>query len=183
MSRHRHGAKTGDSYPDYSAGLGRHSDDPVLVLGVGNLLMGDEGVGVHVVRALAASELPPDVRLLDGGTGSCLLLAPMQSASTIILIDASIDGGLPGTVRRLEPRFSSDYPRTLTAHDIGLKDLLNAFRFMGVDVKVVLFAVSVAGMQPMLDELSPEVAAALPRIVEMVRDEALRSVPTVAGVN
>jgi hydrogenase maturation protease len=151
--------------------------DPILILGVGNLLMGDEGVGVHVVRALDLTELPPGVRLLDGGTGSFLLLEPMQTASSVILIDASIDGGAPGTVRRLEPRFSSDYPRTLTAHDIGLKDLLDAFHFMGADVRVVLLAVSIGGVQPMLDELSPEVAAALPRIVELVREEALRALP------
>ena len=182
MSGQRHDGKSHDWHPDYSAGLGRDSEKPILVLGVGNLLMGDEGVGVHVVRALDLTELPPGVRLLDGGTGSFLLLEPMQNASTVILIDASIDGGVPGSVRRLEPRFSSDYPRTLTAHDIGLKDLLDAFHFMGVDVKVVLFAVSVAGMQPMLDELSPEVAAAVPRIVEMVRDEALMSILAVAEV-
>ena len=153
--------------------LGTNPDKPILVLGVGNLLMGDEGVGVHVVRALDLTDLPPGVKLLDGGVGSFLLLEPMQNASTVILIDASIDGGAPGTVRRIEPRFSSDYPRTLTAHDIGLKDLLDAFHFMGANVHVVLFAVSVAGMQPMLDELSSDLAAALPQIVEMVRAEAL----------
>ena len=153
--------------------LGDNSHKPILVLGVGNLLMGDEGVGVHVVRALDLTELPHGVRLLDGGVGSFLLLEPMQDASTVILIDASIDGGAPGTVRRIEPRFSSDYPRTLTAHDIGLKDLIDAFHFMGTNVHVVLFAVSVAGMQPMLDELSPEVAAAVPHIVDMIREEAL----------
>lgn len=155
----------------------------ILVLGVGNLLMGDEGVGVHVIRALDLTELPPGVRLLDGGTGSFQLLEPMQSASSVILIDASADGGAPGTVRRIEPKFSSDYPRTLTAHDIGLKDLLDAFHFMGEEVQVVLFAVSIAGVQPMQDELSPEVAAALPRLVERVREEALRATPVAAAVN
>jgi hydrogenase maturation protease len=180
MSWQRHG----ESLPDYSSGLGagRDSGKPILVLGVGNLLMGDEGVGVHVVRALDSTELPPGARLVDGGTGSVLLLEAMQDASTVILIDASIDGGAPGTVQRLEPQFSTDYPRTLTAHDSGLKDLLDAFHAMRADVKVVLFAVSVAGMQPMLDELSPEVAAAVPRIVDMVRDEALMSIFAVAEV-
>ena len=150
-----------------------NDDKPVLVLGVGNLLMGDEGVGVHVVRALDLVDLPESVWLLDGGTGSFLLLGPMQSAERIILIDASCDGAPPGTVRRLEPRFSSDYPRTLTAHDIGLKDLLDAFHFMGTDVHVTLFAVSISGMQPMHDDLSPELKRVLPRIVEMVREEAM----------
>src|SRR5271167_682605 len=98
----------------------------LLVLGIGNVLMGDEGVGVHVVRHLEKSEIPAGVELLDGGTGSFLLLDPMQLARKVILIDATLDENPPGTVRRLSPKFSTDYPRTLAAHDIGLKDLLDA---------------------------------------------------------
>ena len=103
----------------------------VLVLGIGNVLMGDEGVGVHVVRHLEKAAVPSGTELLDGGTGSFLLLEPMQRASKVILIDATVDGNAPGTLRRLTPRYSSEYPRTLTAHDIGLKDLLDTFYLLG----------------------------------------------------
>ena len=98
-----------------------------LVLGLGNVIMGDEGVGVHVVRALEKHTLPPNVECLDGGTGGFVLLEPLQNAGHIILIDATDDGNPPGTVTRTVPRFSADYPPTLTAHDIGVKDLLDAF--------------------------------------------------------
>src|SRR5208283_3694323 len=81
---------------------------------------------VEVVRALEKAPLPPNVECLDGGTGGFHLLGPLQDADRILLIDACVDGSPSGTVRRLQPRFSSDYPRTLTAHDIGLKDLLDA---------------------------------------------------------
>src|SRR5215470_10474751 len=95
------------------------NDSPaVLVLGIGNVLMGDEGVGVRVVENVAQMPLPNNVHCLDGGTGSFLLLEPMQSANHVILVDATIDGNAAGTVNRLTPRFSSDYPKTLTAHDI-----------------------------------------------------------------
>src|SRR5271167_4047850 len=143
----------------------------VLVLGIGNVLMGDEGVGVHVVRHLEREDIPPGVELLDGGTGSFLLLDPMQRSRKVILIDATLDDNSPGTVRRLTPRFSTDYPRTLAAHDIGLKDLLDAFYLLGHQVDVALFAVSIAPLQELGLELSPELAARVPEIAALVKDE------------
>ena len=143
----------------------------LLVLGIGNVLMGDEGVGVHVIRLLEQEEFPAGVELLDGGTGSFLLLDPMQLARKVILVDATLDNNSPGTVRRLVPRFSTDYPRTLAAHDIGLKDLLDAFYLLGHQVDVVLFAVSISPLQDMGLELSPELAARVPAIAELVKDE------------
>ena len=118
-------------------------DGRTLVLGIGNVLMGDEGVGVEVIRRLEQMSLPEGVECLDGGTGSFALLGPMGSAGRIVLVDAAADDAAPGTVRRLTPRFSRDYPRSLTAHDIGLKDLLDAFHLLGEPPTVVLFAISV----------------------------------------
>ena len=144
----------------------------VLILGIGNVLMGDEGVGVSVVRELEKTTLPESVEILDGGVGSFLLLEPMQSAEKVILIDATIDGEKTGTVRRLRPRYSKDYPRTLTAHDIGLKDLLDTFYLLGApQPDVTLFAVSIPPLQDMTMELSPELAPVIPQIARMVLEE------------
>jgi hydrogenase maturation protease len=143
----------------------------VLVLGIGNVLMGDEGAGVHVVRHLEGCGVPAGVELLDGGTGSFLLLGPMQRARKVILIDATLDGNPTGTVRRLTPRFSTDYPRTLTAHDIGLKDLLDAFYLLDHPVDVVLFAISIASLQEIGMELSPEIETRVPDYAQLVLRE------------
>jgi hydrogenase maturation protease len=126
-----------------------------LVLGLGNVIMGDEGVGVHVVQALEKHALPAGVECLDGGTGGFILLEPLQNADRIILIDAAADGNPPGTVTRTTPRFSRDYPPTLTAHDIGVKDLLDAFYMQGGMREVVLYAVAIDPRQPIAMELSP----------------------------
>ncbi len=142
-----------------------------LILGIGNVLMGDEGVGVRVVEELQKASLPVGVECLDGGTGSFLLLDPMQRVKKVILIDATVDSETVGTVRRLEPRFSKDYPRTLTAHDIGLKDLIDAFYLLGEAPEVVLYAISIPALREMSLELSPEVSAAVPRIAKLVRAE------------
>jgi hydrogenase maturation protease len=145
--------------------------DEVLVLGIGNVLMGDEGVGVHVVQHLEQISAPTGVRYLDGGTGSFLLLEPIQQARRVILIDATVDGNAPGTVRRLRPRFSSDYPATLTAHDIGLKDLLDAAYLTGGQLDVILLAVSIDLPKEVGTELSPVIAECVPQVAEMVVHE------------
>lgn len=116
--------------------------------------------------------LPADVECLDGGTGSFQLLEPMQCAKRVILIDATIDGQEAGSIRRLQPKFSRDYPRTLTAHDIGLKDLLDAFYLLGRTPEVTLFAVSIPPLQDMHVGLSEKITTALPKVAAMVIREA-----------
>ena len=145
----------------------------ILILGIGNVLMGDEGVGIAVVRELEKTAQPAEnVEILDGGVGSFLLLEPLQSAKRIILIDATIDGSDVGTVRRLRPRYSKDYPRTLTAHDIGLKDLLDTFYLLGdSSPDVTLFAVSIPPLNDMKVELSPRVSSVVPQVARMILEE------------
>lgn len=147
------------------------------ILGIGNLLLGDEGVGVHVVRHLLEHcHVPEGVDCLDGGTGSLVLLEPLQTADRIILVDATMDGAPPGTLRRLVPKFSSDFPPSLAAHDIGLRDLLDSFYLLGDrPPDVILFTVSIAEMQNMVTTLSPEVAAAVPLVAAMILDEVLKA--------
>lgn len=143
-----------------------------LVLGIGNILMGDEGIGVHVVNEVSSRPLPDDVECLDGGTGSFNLLEPMQNAKRVVLVDATVDGAEAGTVRLLRPRFSKDYPRTLTAHDIGLKDLIDAFYLLGDEPEVALFAVSIDSFQEMTVELSEAIEKAIPAVADLVVEEA-----------
>lgn len=148
------------------------SNEKTLVLGIGNILLGDEGVGVHVIDALRAYDLGDDVELLDGGTGSFTLLGPMQSASKIILIDATLEGDEPGAVRRLTPRYSADYPKTLTAHDIGLKDLLDVFYLTGAKApEVVLYAITIPLFHELETELSPVMKPSVAKVAEMVLRE------------
>ncbi|HTH50854.1 MAG TPA: hydrogenase maturation protease [Pyrinomonadaceae bacterium] len=150
-----------------------HKKNKVLILGIGNVLMGDEGIGVRVANALETAELPAGVEVLDGGTGSFLLLEPMQNAEKVILNDATIDGKPAGTIRRLRPRYSADYPPTLTAHDIGLKDLLDAFYLIGAEApEVSLYAISIPPLGKMTIDMSPELEEIIPLATELVTAEA-----------
>jgi hydrogenase maturation protease len=137
----------------------KNSGQKTLVLGLGNTIMGDEGVGVHVVRAVEkrlAQHGPTSshIECLDGGTGGFVLLGPLASADRVLLIDAAADGNPLGTVTRTTPRFSRDYPPTLTAHDIGVKDLLDAFYIQGGTRDVTLYAVTIDPHQSISMDLS-----------------------------
>lgn len=142
----------------------------LLVLGVGNVLMGDEGVGIHVLRALENDPPGAGVRLLDGGTGGINLLLELDGYTDIILVDATLDGQPAGTVTRLKPRHVGELPRGLGAHDFGLKDLFAVAALLNRSPSLHLFTVSVETVRPMCLELSPAVAGAVPRVVDCVRD-------------
>lgn len=139
-----------------------------LVLGVGNLLMGDEGVGVVAIRQLEEAGFAAQADLVDGGTGGFHLLGFFRGRSHIILIDAAADGQPPGTVSLLQPQFASDYPVSLTAHDIGLKDLIETAAILGDLPRVDLITVSVGELSSLTMDLSEPVTAALPGVQSLV---------------
>ena len=137
-------------------------------MGVGNVLMGDEGIGVHAVRLLERRAWPAHVALLDGGTGGFHLLSHFDGCDILVMIDAALDGRPPGTVSVIEPRYASDFPKALSAHDIGLKDLVDSAAILETLPKVMLVTISVADVQPMQMTMSPEVEASLPRVETLV---------------
>ncbi len=139
-----------------------------LVLGIGNLLMGDEAVGVHVAHRLEALTLPPDVTIVDGGTGGFHLLSCLTDYDPVIVVDATMDGRPAGTVSVTEATYASDFPRTLTAHDIGLRDLVESAALVNGLPKIFLVTVSIDDIQPMETRLTPEVAAAIPDAIDRV---------------
>lgn len=139
-----------------------------LILGVGNVLMGDEGVGVHAVRLLEHSGLPENVTVLDGGTGGFHLLSLFQDYNPIILIDATMDGKPAGTVTLTRPQFASDFPRTLSAHDIGLRDLLESAQLIGPLPTLYLITVSIDKIQAMSMELSDPIQKCLPEVKKAI---------------
>ncbi len=148
--------------------------DRVLVLGVGNLLMGDEGVGIHVLRLLECERPIPGVRLLDGGTGGVNLLTEFEGADDIVLIDATRDGRPAGTLSFLQPEFVGELPRGLGAHDFGLKDLFAAAALLGRLPRIHLYTIAVEEVRPMCTELSAAVAGVVPEVVHAVRAHAAR---------
>lgn len=146
----------------------------VLIMGIGNYLMGDEGIGVHVAQRLSNEVLPEGVDVLDGGTGGFFLMEYFENYPVVILIDATLDDRPTGTIRVIEPRFAADFPRAMSTHDIGLRDLVEGLAILGKMPKIYLFAVSIEMIQSQQIELSPELERVMPELLERVKNMALR---------
>lgn len=138
-------------------------------MGVGNWLMGDEGVGIHFVNSLQDQPWLKGVDVLDGGTGGFHLMQYFEDYHHIILVDASMDGLPAGAISLIQPRFAADFPRALSSHDIGLRDLVEGLAILGRLPNIHLFIVSVEEVQSQCIELSAQVAASLPTLTERVR--------------
>ena len=158
--------QTRSSYPTHTRPC------PTLVLGVGNILLRDEGVGVRVVEAMRQMKLPPGVELLDGATAGLDLLDALADRRKIIIIDAIEGDSEPGTVLRLTPDDLA--PRSgpsISLHEIGLLEALVVAKQLGIAPQVVtIFGVKPHDVAWGLD-LSPETARLVPEIVEWVLTE------------
>jgi hydrogenase maturation protease len=145
---------------------------PVLVLGLGNLLLRDEGVGVHVAQAMQSLKLPAGVEVLDGATAGLDLLDIVAHRRKVIVIDA-LDGDYPpGTVVRLTCRDLA--PRgdaVVSLHGLALFEVLKLGERLGLSpAEVVILGVKPANLDYGL-ELSAELSCLLPRIINLVLDE------------
>jgi hydrogenase maturation protease len=141
----------------------------ILVLGIGNVLLNDEGAGIHLVTRLEKEGFS-GADLMDGGTGGFHLLGFIQSYRYIIISDASLDTFPAGHVRVLHPKFAKDFPHQLSAHEIGLRDLLDAAFLLGNLPDIYLVAISIKDFQEMGMELSPEVKNALPVAIDKIKE-------------
>lgn len=143
----------------------------ILILGIGNYLMGDEGFGVHFIQHLQKGNLPENADLLDGGTGGFQLMGYLEEYPTVIIIDATLDHHPPGSIRLIEPRFAKDFPRSMSTHEIGLKDLVESLSLMGTLPKIYLYVVSVNDIANLHVGLSEEVEKALPVLKTIVLEK------------
>lgn len=146
----------------------KDKSESILVLGIGNYLMGDEGVGVQLIQKMNTLKLPSYVDILDGGTGGFLLLSCIEAYGHIIFVDATMDGKKPGTISIIKPKFASDFPSALSVHDVGLKDMIEAVYLMDNRPVIQLLTISIEEMKPMTLDLSDEVAGSIPEAADLI---------------
>jgi hydrogenase maturation protease len=142
-----------------------------LVLGIGNTLLGDEGVGVHAVHALEARlGSPKNVQFLDGGTLSFTLAGPIESTDQLIVIDAAQLNAPPGTVQAFEGEEMDRFlgrQRKRSVHEVGLLDLMTIARLTdALPARRALIAVQPEYVD-WADAPTPAVAAAIPRACDI----------------
>ena len=148
----------------------RHSPPATLVIGLGNLLRGDDGVGVRVVQMLTEQVLPPSVEVIDGGTQGLGIVNLIEGRQRVIVVDAADVGQSPGQFVRFtldEAHLLGD-DQHLSIHAAGLRDaLLLAQALKMLPDEVIIFGVQPANLD-WESTLSPQVEAILPDLIEAV---------------
>lgn len=144
----------------------------ILVLGVGNVLLKDEGVGVHVVKAMADRELPGNVTLHEGYVAGIDLLDIIQQADRLIIIDSVNAGAEAGAVFRFQPHEVENMLREhkTSLHQVDLMETLKIARFSDRCPETVIIGVQPKAIEWGL-ELTPEIQAKVPQIIDIIQQE------------
>lgn len=149
-----------------------HSTKKIIVLGVGNELLSDEGVGVHTVKELSRKKLPPEVEVIDGGTDGFSLINIIVEADRLILIDCVKGGSKPGTIYKFNIKDApscSDKFKT-SVHQISILEVINLSGLIGKIPETTVIGVEPQSISTGM-ELSQQVKAKIPRVIELVLEE------------
>ena len=170
MSNDKQNAPEGVAADPETDASGRH----VVILGVGNLLLSDEGVGVHVANRLLEMDRPEGVEVYEGGTDGFRLMSVVAGADRLVVVDAVRGGGEPASIYRFDIDDAPSSPDSYktSVHQIGILEVVHFSEFVG---KGKTPRTTVIGVEPksleMSMELTPEVEAKIPRIIELVMEE------------
>jgi hydrogenase maturation protease len=145
---------------------------PILILGIGNILLKDEGVGVHTANKMMKMDLPPDVEVMDGGTMGLNLLFYIEGRKKVIVIDTVLVGDPPGTIYRFtDESLVDNKPMLRTAHGVDFSDVIKTSKMLGTKPDEIIFI----GIEPeSLDEgleLTPTIEKRVPVLIKMVMRE------------
>lgn len=141
-----------------------------LVLGLGNVLLGDEGFGVHVVRRLQGCALPDNVRVVEGGVGGLNLLGHLDEVKRLIIVDVMMHDSPPGQLLLIEPGARLDEPgkRLMSCHQIGILEILRTWSLIGNMPEVYVLATIPEHLE-WSTELSARLEAACTKAVETIK--------------
>jgi len=145
----------------------------VLVLGMGNPILSDDGVGLHVARRLRETPLPDEVEVAESEVAGLRLLELVRGFTKVIIIDALKSGRQPGEIIRVDSKDFRGGQRYGSAHSIRLDTALELGHRLGYPMpdEVIVYAVEAVDVETFGEELSPPVAEAAERVVVMVRGE------------
>jgi hydrogenase maturation protease len=145
------------------------------VLGLGNLVHADDGVGVHAVQELQRdSRVPPGVTLLDGGTHGLALLPYISRFTRLLVIDAVNAGERPGTLVRFEGSALNGLPGKATVHQLGFADMMVALKLLNESPPELV----VLGVQPLSTEWSAELTTTVREALPALLDAVIRQLET-----
>ena len=143
-----------------------------MILGIGNILLRDEGIGPHVIDKLKGIKLPDYVELLDGGTGGADLLDFICNRQKLIVVDAIQTDIEPGSIMRLTTDdLAADSRQSISLHEFGLLETLTMAKQLDCEPReVIIIGVKPKNITPGV-EISDEVSSVVPNILESILDE------------
>jgi hydrogenase maturation protease len=144
----------------------------IVILGIGNLLLSDEGVGVHVANKLMEIDLPEGVSVVEGGTDGFRLINFITEADRLIVIDAVQGGAAPGSIYRFNLDEVKNCPSGFktSVHQIGILEVINMSGLIGKTPQTTVIGIEPHSLE-MGMELSPTIKEKIPRIIELILDE------------
>ena len=144
----------------------------ILILGLGNILLGDEGVGVRVIEQLLTHPLPDQIEVIDGGTAGYELINFFEGKEKVIIVDAVKTNDTPGSVYKMDlSAVQEDDTVQLSLHQIGLKNVFKMASLMDLNPEVTLVGIVPKDYQDYNIGLSDEVEKAIPLAIETVLKE------------
>jgi hydrogenase maturation protease len=150
---------------------------PVLVLGVGNILLSDEGAGIRVVEELQKHPLPDNIEVVDGATRAMELVDIMRGRQKVIIVDAVAAGAEPGAIFRFGPeQLAALKQMSMSVHDIGVHEAIFFLRLTGELPDDITFYGIQPGSLALHEGLTPEVAAAAEKVIGFVLED-LKNLP------
>ena len=150
----------------------QHSkSNTTAVIGIGNILLRDDGVGIHVVEQLQKKYVGEKVTFVDGGTCIFDLVDIFIKHKRIIVIDALQGGHAPGTIYKIPAEELKDYIKANTSlHDVQILDILQDVKWMGYDPSVIIMGIEPKEVTYGL-ELSEEIKEQIPQLIQWVQQE------------
>lgn len=151
------------------------SDTPpknILILGVGNELLSDEGIGVAVSKKMVGMKLPAGVDVIEGGTEGFGLFNIIIESDFLIVIDSVKGGSKPGTIYRFNIKDIPNSPEMYktSVHQIGILDVLHLSELLGKTPETTVIGIEPKEITPGMS-LSSEISAKIPRVIKLIFEE------------
>lgn len=139
----------------------------IAIIGLGNILMGDDGIGCHIAKKLMEENLE-NVEIIEAGTSLIKILPQLTKYDKIIFIDAIKGEKPPGEIYIIEPKPSQVIPeRAISLHEINLNSLIQMKEKLGIKAKIIIVGIQPAQIKPTLN-LSKEVEKVIPKVIKII---------------
>lgn len=147
----------------------------VLILGIGNILQSDDGLGVHLIQDILEShpDLPENIEVVDGGTAGFDLIPLMSGKDKIVIVDALKTDDNPGSIYRFTPENAVATRSGFSLHEVGMMEIIRTLRLMGENPEIEIVGIVPEDISTLEISVSPAVKNAFPRAIEVILESAL----------